>query len=136
MIDGKVCNTITSTSFAQRFFFGQATSKQFNNIDAIFLQREVNENNLCFGLSTLHARIRFFECCLHLSYKLAVNNWQTRSEEEMKMIENRKKIIQKEFHLLQLGLIVDQPKVVLGSSKWKSCSAFFENSTIYNREFI
>lgn len=68
MIDGKVCNALTSTKSAQRCYLCGATSKDFNDIDAL-LQRKVNEENFKFGLSTLHGWIRFFECCLHLSYK-------------------------------------------------------------------
>lgn len=127
MIDGKVCNVDTSTSSTQCCFLYQATSKQFTDIDAI-LQRKVDENNLCFGLS-LHVWIRFFECCLHLSYKLDIKKWQARSSEEKKTIENRKKIIQKEFRL-QLGLIVDQSKPGFGiSNNGNTARRFFENST-------
>jgi hypothetical protein len=28
------------------------------------------------------AWIRFFECCLHLSYKLGIKKWQARTTEE------------------------------------------------------
>lgn len=127
VIDSEICNAVTSTSSAQRCFLCQATSKQFNDIDGI-LEREV-ENNLCFGLSILHVWIRFFECCLHLSYKLDLKKWQARSKEEKKMVEIRKKIIQKGFRL-QLELMVDQPKAGFessndGNTAWR----FFENST-------
>lgn len=35
MIDGKVCNSLTSTSSSQKCYLCQCTSKQFNNIDEI-----------------------------------------------------------------------------------------------------
>lgn len=54
MIDGKVCNALTNTAFTQRCYLCNATSKDFNNIDAI-LQIEIKEANLQFGLFTLHA---------------------------------------------------------------------------------
>lgn len=94
MIDGKVCNAITNTSSTQRCYLCQATSKQFNDIDAI-LQKEVKEDHLQFGLSTLHAWIRFFECCLHISYKLDIKKWQARTAEEKEKTETRKKIYKK-----------------------------------------
>lgn len=78
MIDGKVCNAITNTTSTQRCYLCNVTSKDFNNIDAV-LQKEVKEANLQFGLFTLHAWIRFLECCLHLSYKLGIKKWQARS---------------------------------------------------------
>lgn len=66
MIDGKVCNALTSTKSAQHCYLCGTTSKDFNKINAI-LEKKVDETNIKFGLSTLHAWIRFFECCLHLS---------------------------------------------------------------------
>lgn len=54
MIDGKVCNSLTSTSSSQRYYLCQCTSKQFNNIDEI-LKKEIKEANLQFGISSLHA---------------------------------------------------------------------------------
>lgn len=60
MIDGKVCNAITSNASAQCCYLCQATSKDFNDIDAM-LKRKINEDFLQFGLSTLHLWIRFFE---------------------------------------------------------------------------
>lgn len=94
MIDSKVCNAITSTSSTQRCYLCQATSKQFNDIDAI-LQKEVKEDHLQFGLSTLYAWIRFFEGCLHISYKLDIKKWQARTAEEKEKTETRKKIYKK-----------------------------------------
>lgn len=129
MIDGKVCNAITETASTQRCYFCQLTSKYFNNIDAI-LQKEINQDNLQFGLSTLHMWIRLFECCLHLSYKLDTKKWQARSNEDKEKVENRKRIIQNGFRQ-QLGLIVDQPKAGFGSTNdGNTARRFFENSSI------
>ncbi|XP_076635462.1 uncharacterized protein LOC143348753 [Colletes latitarsis] len=52
------------------------------------LQQEINEFHLRFGLSTLHTWIRFFECCLHLSYKLPIKKWQARSTEEKQIVKD------------------------------------------------
>lgn len=94
MIDNKVCNAVSNTKSTLRCYLCGATSKDFNNIDVI-LQKEVNENNLRFGLSTLHAWIRFFECCLHLSYRLEIKKWQARTEEEKKMLKNAKALFKR-----------------------------------------
>lgn len=54
MIDGKVCNAVSSTLSTLRCYLCGATSKQFNQIDEI-IQKDLNEDHLRFGLSTLHA---------------------------------------------------------------------------------
>jgi len=41
-------------------------------------QAVVEEKYFKFGLSTLHAWIRFFECLLHISYRLDFKKWQVR----------------------------------------------------------
>lgn len=126
MIDGKVCNAVTSTKSAQRCYLCGATSKEFNDIDAI-LKREVKEENLKFGMSTLHAWIRFFESLLHLSYKLDLKKWQARTGDEKKMVSDRKAQIQKSLKS-ELGLIVDRPKPGYGSTNdGNTARRFFEN---------
>lgn len=129
MIDGKICNVVSSTKSAQRCYLCGATSKDFNAIDAV-LERKVDETNLKFGLSTLHMWIRCFEYCIHLSYKLDINKWQARSTEEQKIVEERKRIIQGGFKS-QLGLNIDRPKPGYGSSNdGNTARRFFENSKV------
>lgn len=152
MIDGKVCNALTSTTSAQRCFLCGATSKDFNDIESI-LKRNVNEDNYRFGISSLHAWIRCFESLLHVSYKLDVQCWQVRkqsqskksgkvksAEEEKKYeekkeeieakkakIEETKKKIQAEFKA-KLFLLVDMPKPGYGSTNdGNTARRFFEN---------
>lgn len=128
MIDGKVCNAIADNASAQRCYLCQATSKDFNNIDAM-LKRKINEDYVQFGLSTLHAWIRFFECCLHVGYKLEIKKWQARTANDKENVKNRKASIQKGFRI-RSGLIVDQPKPGFGSSNdGNTARRFFEDST-------
>lgn len=49
--------------------------KEFNNIDNVINRPSITENYR-FGLSTLHAWIRFFEYFLHLAYRLEFKTWQ------------------------------------------------------------
>lgn len=98
MIDGKVCNSITDTSSAKRCYICKCTSKDFNKIDLV-LKTKIVEQNLQFGISSLHAWIRCFECLLHLSYKLEAKTWQRRKEHELQ-IELRKKIFKQVFALI------------------------------------
>uniref|UniRef100_A0A6P7GRV6 Uncharacterized protein LOC114345671 n=1 Tax=Diabrotica virgifera virgifera TaxID=50390 RepID=A0A6P7GRV6_DIAVI len=67
MVDGKVCNALTDTASTQRCYICSKTSKEFNNLD---VEKSENPETFKFGLSILHARIRFFEFLLHLFYKV------------------------------------------------------------------
>ncbi|XP_043471258.1 uncharacterized protein LOC122504283 [Leptopilina heterotoma] len=128
MVDGKVCNSLTSTSSAQKCYLCQSTSKEFNNIDAM-LKKVIVEDNLQFGLSSLHAWIRLFECLLHIAYKLEVKTWQKRKVDQ-ESISIRKANIQKGFRE-QLGLLIDQPKQGFGNTNdGNTARSFFQNSTI------
>jgi hypothetical protein len=81
MIDGKIRNAVTSTSSTHGCYVCGAAPKQMNRIDVI-VKRDVDITTYRFGLSTLHAWIRFLECLLHISYRLELNNWQSREEED------------------------------------------------------
>lgn len=104
MIDGKVCNSITSTTSSMRCYLCGATSQQFNNLDFV-KNKVIDVSNLRYGLSTLHAWIRCFEYLLHLGYKLESKKWQPRSTEDKNMCMIRKRTIQKGFKT-QLGLLL------------------------------
>lgn len=126
MIDGKVCNSLTSNKSTQRCYICGACSKDFNNIDNIVL-RPANTDNFKYGLSTLHAWIRFFECLLHLAYKMDIKKWQARSDIDKQIVLDTKKRIQGQLRN-QIGLIVDKPKPGFGSSNdGNTARRFFEN---------
>lgn len=67
MVDGKVCNALSSTASAQVCYVCGASPKDMNNIDTA-LQRPFDTSTFRFGLSTLHAWIRFYEYFLHVAY--------------------------------------------------------------------
>lgn len=67
MVDGKVCNAATHTASTMCCYICNKTSKDFNDL---ILQSTEDPETFKFGLSILHARIRFFEFLLHLSYKI------------------------------------------------------------------
>ena len=108
MVDGKVCNAITCTKSSQRCLVCGATPKEMNNIDEV-LKRTVDPTTFRFGLSVLHAWIRFFECLLHVSYRLDFEKWQRHAPEDKQKAEVKKAAVQREFRS-QMGLLVDQPK--------------------------
>lgn len=83
MIDANVCNATTNTSSTMRCYICGQTSKEFNNLN---IKNPENPDAVKFGLSVLHARIRFFNLLLHLSYKILIKKWETRSQEDRKIV--------------------------------------------------
>lgn len=67
MVDAKVCNAATNTTSTMKCYICGLTSKNFNNLN---IKKDVNVEALDFGLSILHARIRFSNqfCISHISY--------------------------------------------------------------------
>lgn len=130
MIDAKVCNAATNTSSTMRCYICGQTSKDFNNL----IKKNIeNPDTLKFGLSTLHARIRFFESLLHLSYKIPIRKWQARTREHKNIVADRKKIIQEAFRE-EMGLLVDIPKAGFGNTNDGNTSRrFFSNPEISSR---
>lgn len=132
MIDGKVCNSVTNTKSTMRCYICNLTSSQFNDIE-LMKTVDVDRTRLELGLSTLHAWIRFFECFLHIGYKIGVHKWQTRKDEEKKVVAERKRVIQAAFKK-ELHLDVDKPKQGFGSSNdGNTARRFFENTQISSR---
>lgn len=112
LIDGKVLNVITGIKSMQICPICHATPRQFNDLSNIntksttFLPRP---NNLQYGISPLHAWIRFLECLLHISYRLHLKKWQIRSKEDKENFAQRKREVQT-ILWQKMGLKVDQPK--------------------------
>lgn len=113
MVDGKVCNAATNTTSTMKCYICKQTSKDFSNLNNID-ESSIDTNTLKFGLSILHARIRFLETCLHLAYKLPVKKWRL-NKEEKELAAERKKEIQEAFRE-RMGLLVDVPKAGFGNT--------------------
>ena len=108
MVDGKICSAMTDIS-AQKCYVCGASPKEMNSIE-LSTRTDTNDNfDFNFGLSTLHAWIRFFECLLHIAYRIDIKIWQVRKLEDKEAFAARKKEIIRRFRL-EMGLIVDQPK--------------------------
>lgn len=130
MIDGKVANAITDTkSNWQCNICGKKNSEFQETSD----EPPNNENALKYGISPLHARIRFMEYCLHLGYdnkyrsspgnmNIAVKN----NTDLHDMRKEEKTRIQNEFK--KQGLIIDKPLHGYGSSNdGNTARRFFED---------
>ena len=81
MVDGKVCNAATNTTSTMKCYICKQTSKDFNMLKTVE-ESAIDPNSLKFGLSILHARIRFLETCLSIAYKLPIKKWRLNPEEK------------------------------------------------------
>lgn len=128
MFDGSVSNILSETNSTTKCVICAATPKQMNS--KAIENRPFDPEKLCFGLSTLHAWIRFFECLLHISYRLPFKCWQVRSAEHKTVFQNTKKYIQAEFKS-KMGILVDMPKQGFGSSNdGNTARRFFANAKL------
>lgn len=129
MVDGKICNVISDNQSTQQCYICMATPKEMNNIDKV-INKTVKHHTMSFGISPLHARIRFFECILHLSYRLSFKKWQARGAELQNELKKNKKLIQDRFKI-EMGLKVDQPKQGSGTSNdGNTARRFFDNPNL------
>lgn len=125
MMDGSVSNILSDTNSTSKCIICQATPKEMNKVDVV--NRPSSVEKYRFGLSTLHCWIRFFECLLHIGYRLPVKVWQVRGKEFKDIVDNNKKRIQAEFKA-KMGLIVDKPKPGYGSTNdGNTARRFFYN---------
>lgn len=94
MLDGKTLDYLTDTSFSNCNVCG-AKPSQMNNLK-VLKKLVCNEDVYEFGLSTLHCWIRFFECLLHIAYRLKLpeKKWRVTDEEDKKKVLKTKKDIQ------------------------------------------
>jgi hypothetical protein len=109
IIDGKILNFFTNTSSMSSCPLCHATPAQFNDLrnleTGVF---ETISQNMQHGASPLHAYIRFFECVLHISYRLSFQQWR-RNKEQVEISKAQQKIVQQQF-IDRLSLRVDFPK--------------------------
>lgn len=128
MIDGKVAQAVTNTTSASNCVVCGAKPSEMNIITKL-QNRPLNEEAIKMGMSVLHARIRFMEYILHLSYKLGFKLWRT-SKENRPIKEETKKRIQNQFRE-KLGIQVDIVKQGMGTTNNGNTSRrFFGNPTV------
>lgn len=128
MFDGSVANILSETNSNAKCIICGATPKEMNEDKVLY--KSPNVQNYRFGISTLHCWIRFFECLLHIAYRLPIKCWQVKGDENKAIVENTKKVIQENFKK-KLGLIVDKPKPGYGSTNdGNTARRFFQNPDI------
>lgn len=69
---------------------------------------ESNEDALHYGISPLHAWMRFFECLLHISYRMEIKKWKITKDLKAKYLDRKKLVTEKMYEAF--GVRVDQPR--------------------------
>lgn len=124
MIDGKTFGVIAGSS-SQICGICKASPKMMNDLH-ILKHRSSDENMYEYGLSTLHCWIRFFECILHIAYRIPIKKWQIRGAD--KDIANQTKSNIQEKLRMQMHLLVDVAKPGSGNTNTgNTARRFFEN---------
>ncbi|GBL72728.1 hypothetical protein AVEN_127961-1 [Araneus ventricosus] len=95
MIDGKMCNAVAGCESTQTCYLFGAKPSEMN--DERIMQKIFNRDLLSLGLSPLHSWIRFFECILHLSYRLEIKSWPARGAENENKVAEKKNQVQEKF---------------------------------------
>lgn len=112
MIDGKAFSALAESS-SQVCGICKASPKLMNDIDAVrSLKPKVHLYE--FGLSTLHAWIRCFECILHISYRLHIKKWQVRDADKH-AVKERKLYVQEGLKR-KMSLLADIPMAGCGNT--------------------
>jgi len=128
MIDGKIATIITNTTSSSNCTICGAKPSEMNQL-AKLQQKPCNSEGLKLGMSTLHARIRFMEFVLYLSYNLPFKAWRT-SNLTAEIKQETKKYIQDQFKR-RLGLLVDIVKQGTGTTNCGNTSRrFFQNYSV------
>ena len=143
MLDGKAANALSDNKSSQTCNICKATPNHMNDIDAV-IQRPCNKDLYAYGLSTLHAHIRLFECVLHISYRNEHKTW--RVTKDIKEAVQDKKRSNKEEYRRRTGLLVNTVSKVVAqpmmgtlrglSLKILVCSCIsLQDSLLYSKPF-
>lgn len=96
-----------------------------NDLDEV-RKRTFDDQYLAFGMSSLHAWIKCFECLIHIAYRLDIKTWQIQKANKAS-VDARKKLIQNRFRE-EMSLLVDIPKQGYGNTNdGNTARRFFQN---------
>lgn len=129
MLDGKTAQTVTGTSSAAVCYICKAKPVEMNNLELV--SRKVIDNEACkLGMSSLHARIKFMECILHVAYNSPFQKWSALKDEHKALKQENKHRIQMALKE-QMGIRVDAVQQGTGSSNVGNTSRrFFSNPQV------
>ncbi|XP_037037553.1 uncharacterized protein LOC119075260 [Bradysia coprophila] len=133
MVDGKTCAYVTNTDSSTSYVVCKATPNEMSDVDALSL-KTVDETVYDFGLSPLHAKIRFMEFVLHLGYNMTFKNYYATVKNGYATEKSQNKArIQKGFKE-EMGLSVDFVRQGSGTSNdGNTARRFFANPDVTAR---
>ncbi|CAH0551166.1 unnamed protein product [Brassicogethes aeneus] len=88
MVDGKVVQVLTETPSAASCVCG-SNPTEMNRLDRV-RDKNIDPQSLEYGLSSLHAWIRFMECVLHIAYNLPFKTWTVRTDKNKALRKTEK----------------------------------------------
>lgn len=130
MVDGKTCQYLSHTKSSQACPICKATPNEMNDVESVSCK--VDDKSIYeFGLSPLHAKIRFMEYILNISYNLSFKKWAATKKNGFDIEKKQNKLrIQKEFRE-RLGIYIDVVKQGSGNTNdGNTARRFFENYNI------
>jgi len=92
MLDGKAINSLTNTNSSQTCYLCKSKPTEMNDLSNS-KHSNISTDYLQYGLTNMHARIKFLEWALNISYKLELKKPTIRNiiTEQAKVIEKRRK---------------------------------------------
>lgn len=114
MVDGKVCQALSDTPSSASCYICGAKPSEMNHLERV-KEKKDNISHFQFGLSTLHAWIRFMECILHIGYRLDFCKRSAVTDEQKRMKNETKERICTAFRE-ELGLLINMPNQGTGNT--------------------
>lgn len=114
MVDGKICNHLSNNQSTLTCFICGATPKNMNNLELIY-KRPKSTEFYRYGLSTLHAWMRFLECVLNISCNMPFKKWSVRNSADKILKEEKLEQIRKDFRE-RTGLLISCVKQGTGTT--------------------
>lgn len=129
MLDGKTAQTVTNTASSAVCYICKAKPSEMNQLATI--SRKAVDGEACkLGLSSLHARIKFMECILHIAYNKPFQKWSALIDEHKQLKQINKLRIQQQLKE-RMNLRVDSVQQGTGSSNDGNTSRrFFSNPAL------
>lgn len=129
MLDGKTAQTVTGTSSAAVCYICKAKPTEMNNLKLVS-SKAIDGEAIKMGVSSLHARIKFMECILHIAYNKPFERWSALKDEHKSLKLENKLRIQKALKE-QMGIRVDAVQQGTGSTNDGNTSRrFFSNPAL------
>lgn len=85
-----------------------ATPTMMNSSEHLEEGFTANEDALNYGISPLHAWIRFFECLLHISYRMELKTWRVTKDLKISYLKRKASVLDSLYKAF--GVRADQPR--------------------------